>query len=68
MPSDMELNRAANDLNAAGDEVARARAQRRSQLEALAHFKRVMGKLATAAEMAAIAALEKAISGALTSM
>lgn len=63
---DEELNRAADDLNAAGDEVARARLQRRSQLEALAHFRRVVGGLLTVAEKAALAGLEAAIQGALT--
>lgn len=65
MPSDEELNRAADELNAAGDEVARARAQRRAQLESLAHLKRVLGAAATIAEKAAILALETAIQGAL---
>lgn len=66
MASDPELTRAADDLNAAGDEVARARLQRRSQLEALAHFRRAVGGLLTVAEKAALAGLEAAIQGALT--
>ena len=64
MPSDPELNRAADDLNAAGDEVARARHQRRSQLEALAHFRRVVGGLLTVAEKVALDGAWKMRAGA----
>lgn len=63
MPSD--LRAAADALNEAGDENERAMIQRKSQLEALAHFRRVAGKLLTAAEDLAIKALESAIAGAL---
>lgn len=63
--SDPELEDVADDLDASSDEVDRAMDQRRSQLKALAQFERVVGRLLTAAEAAAVVALQVAIQGAM---
>lgn len=63
--SDPELDDVADDLDASSDEVDLAMDQRRSQLKALAQFERVVGRLLTAAEAAAVVALQLAIQGAI---
>lgn len=66
MPSDEELDRAADELDASTDSLERAMAQRRATLAALAHLQRIGGALLSIAEKAAIVALQGAIQGALT--
>lgn len=66
MPSDEELDRAADELDASTDALERAMSQRRATLAALKHLERLGGALLTVAEKAAIVALQGAIQGALT--
>ena len=65
-PTDEELFRAADELDASTDEVERVLRQRRATLAALAHLERIAGAVLTVAEKAAIVALQAAIQGALT--
>lgn len=65
MSSDADLEQAARELNRQADENVAAAEARRSGLKALAHLRRVAGKLLTAVEEAAIKAAEVAISNAL---